>query len=106
VSVRLDDEAGAAGLIFATDGGDQHYGFYPSAGQLRLTRFDGPDVYSWKILEQKASKQYRPGDWNQLRVRVETNKISCFVNGDLVIQSADAALRTGGVGLAKFRQTE
>src|SRR5262249_5993498 len=44
VMVKLDDEAGAAGLIFQADGQDKHYGFYPSAGQLRLTRFDGPDV--------------------------------------------------------------
>jgi serine protease Do len=106
VDVKLDDEAGAAGLIFAADGGDQHYGFYPSAGQLRLTRFDGPDVYSWKILEQKSSVNYRPGDWNHLRVRFEKEKINCYVNGDLAISSSDTALRTGGVGLAKFRQTE
>ena len=38
VSVRLDDEAGAAGLVFAADGGDKHYGFYPSGGGLPLTR--------------------------------------------------------------------
>ena len=45
VSVKLDDEAGAAGLVFHADGGDQHYGFYPSSGKLRLSRFDGPDVF-------------------------------------------------------------
>ena len=49
VWVKLDDEAGAAGLVFGADGGDRHYGFYPTAGKLRLTRFDGPDVLSWKI---------------------------------------------------------
>ena len=106
VDVKLDDEAGAAGLIFATNGRDQHYGFYPSAGQLRLTRFDGADVYSWKILEQKSSAHYRPGDWNHLRVRFEKEKIDCYVNGELAITSSDKELRTGGVGLAKFRQTE
>src|SRR5688572_26797041 len=106
VTVKLDDEAGAAGLIFAADGGDQHYGFYPSAGQLRLTRFDGPDVFTWKILEQKASSHYRPGDWNNLRVRVEKDSIRCFVNDELAIESKDTALRNGGVGLAKFRQTQ
>ncbi|MCB1088587.1 MAG: serine protease, partial [Verrucomicrobiae bacterium] len=30
VQVKLDDESGAAGLAFASDGGDRHYGFYPS----------------------------------------------------------------------------
>lgn len=106
VTVKLDDESGAAGLIFAADGGDQHYGFYPSAGQMRLTRFDGPDVFSWKILEQKTSDAYRPGEWNILRVRFETDSIHCFVNDKLAIESNDRELRTGGVGLAKFRQTQ
>jgi serine protease Do len=106
VTVKLDDESGAAGLIFAADGGDQHYGFYPSAGQLRLTRFDGPDVFTWKILEQKPSSHYRPGDWNTIRVRLEKDSIRCFVNDELAIESKDVALCTGGVGLAKFRQTQ
>lgn len=105
--VRLDDEAGAAGLVFACQGdaGEVHYGFYPSAGQLRLTRFEGPDVYSWTILEQKPSDAYRPGDWNHLRVRVEEETITAFVNGEQVIQLRDGVLRGGKVGLCKFRQT-
>jgi hypothetical protein len=104
--VRLDDEAGAAGLVFAADGKDTHYGFYPTAGQLRLTRFEGPSVFSWTILTTTNSKHYRPGDWNDLRVRVETNKLICYVNDQLVIESEDAALKAGRVGLAKFRQTK
>jgi S1-C subfamily serine protease len=44
VTVRLDTEAGAGGLAFDADGGDRHYGFYPSAGKLRLSRFEGPTV--------------------------------------------------------------
>lgn len=106
VTVKLDDEAGAAGLIFAADGGDQHYGFYPSAGQMRLTRFDGADVFTWKILDQRAAANYRAGDWNTIRVRVDKDSIRCFVNDELAIESNDTALRIGGVGLAKFRQTQ
>lgn len=105
VSVKLDDEAGAAGLVFASDGGDRHYGFYPSAGQLRLTRFDGPNVFSWSILKQVPTEHYRPGDWNHLRVRVEPEKILCYVNGELVTESDDDGLKRGQVGLAKFRDT-
>src|ERR1700736_979903 len=74
VTVRLDDESGAAGLIFHADGGDKHYGFYPSGGQLRLTRFEGPDVLTWKILNQEASPHYKPGDWNTLKVRIEKDR--------------------------------
>jgi S1-C subfamily serine protease/regulator of sirC expression with transglutaminase-like and TPR domain len=105
VSVRLNDEAGAAGLVFASDGGDRHYGFYPSGGQLRLTRFEGPNVFSWSILKQVPTEHYRPGDWNHLRVRVEPEKILCYVNGELVAESDDNALGAGQAGLAKFRDT-
>jgi regulator of sirC expression with transglutaminase-like and TPR domain/S1-C subfamily serine protease len=105
VAVRLEDELGAAGLIFHADGGDRHYGFYPSGGQLRLTRFDGPDVFSWKILVQKSSPHYHPGEWNTLRVRVEKDRFLCYVNDELVTTSTDAGLTEGQVGLAKFRDT-
>jgi serine protease Do len=106
VEVKLDDESGAAGIAFGSDGEERHYGFYPTAGQLRLTRFDGPTVYSWNILQQTTSSYYRSGDWNHLRVRVEAERILCFLNGNLVIESTDQAWRKGSVGLCKFRQTE
>jgi regulator of sirC expression with transglutaminase-like and TPR domain len=105
VAVRLDDESGAAGLIFAAAGADKHYGFYPSGGHLRLTHFDGPDVYSWHILNESVSEYYRPRNWNTLRVRVEKDKIRCFVNGQPVCEQAVSALTGGKVGLAKFRDT-
>ena len=106
VWVKLDDEAGAAGLVFAADGGDRHYGFYPTAGKLRLTRFDGPDVLSWKILEEAASPDYLPGAWNHLRVRRTTDGFVCFLNDAKVFESTDKGLGEGKVGLAKFRDTK
>lgn len=106
VSVKLDDEAGAAGLVFHADGKDTHYGFYPTNGKLRLTRFDGPDVFSWKVLTEKESEHYRSGQWNHLKVRVEKGKLFCFLNNELVIESTDDGLTKGKVGLAKFRQTQ
>jgi regulator of sirC expression with transglutaminase-like and TPR domain len=106
VWVKLDDEAGAAGLVFAADGGDRHYGFYPTAGKLRLTRFDGPDVLSWKILEEAASPHYLPGQWNHLRVRRTLDGFTCFLNDAVVFQSTDKGLGEGKVGLAKFRDTK
>jgi regulator of sirC expression with transglutaminase-like and TPR domain/S1-C subfamily serine protease len=105
VSVRLDDETGAAGLVFHSNGGDLHYGFYPSAGKLRLSRFDGPDVFQWQVLAETPSEHYRPGQWNRLKVRIESDKIRCFVNGRQVIESTDTQLKSGQVGLAKFRDT-
>ena len=87
--VKLDDEAGAAGLVFCSDGGDKHYGFYPSDGKLRLTRFDGPDVFSWNVLGEVASEHYRPGEWNHLKVRVEKDQLKCFVNDQQVFESKD-----------------
>ena len=106
VTVKLENESGAAGLIFSADGGDLHYGFYPTAGQLRLTRFDGPTVYSWAILKTVPSPHYRAGDWNTIKVRVEKDRLLCYVNDQLAIESDDAMLRTGKVGLAKFRDTK
>ncbi len=106
VTVKLDNESGAAGLVFSADGGDLHYGFYPTAGQLRLTRFDGPTVYSWAILKTVPSPHYRAGDWNTIKVRVEKDRLLCYVNDQLTIESDDAMLRTGKVGLAKFRDTK
>jgi regulator of sirC expression with transglutaminase-like and TPR domain len=106
VMVKLDDEQGAAGLVFHSDGADKHYGFYPTAGRLRLSRFDGPDVFSWKVLSEKEHPAYRPGDWNHLRVRVEKERLRCYINHELVIESDDQELTSGRIGLAKFRQTE
>ncbi|HEY3968763.1 MAG TPA: transglutaminase family protein [Planctomycetaceae bacterium] len=106
VTVKLDREEGAAGLVFCSDGGDVHYGFYPSNGNLRLSRFDGPDVFSWAVLAEVKNPSYRPGDWNSLKVRFEKGKIQCFVNDMPAIESTDARLTAGQVGLAKFRTTE
>ncbi len=105
VSVRLDDESGAAGLAFASDGGDRHYGFYPSAGQLRLTRFDGPTVFTWTILRQIDAASYHPGEWNRIKVRVDPQHISCFVNGQMVTEIDEGPGERGKAGLAKFRNT-
>jgi serine protease Do len=106
VTVRLDDESGAAGLVFDADGKDTHYGFYPTGGQLRLTRFEGPTVFSWTILTTTNSPYYQPGQWNHLRVRVEKEKVLCYVNDRLVIESDDRVLAAGRAGLAKFRNTK
>lgn len=105
VTVKLDDERGAAGLLFRHDG-TSHYGFYPTGGKLRLTRFDGPDVNSWKILKDVPSPHYKQGDWNTLRVRVEKDGVKCFVNEQLAFESNDAEWVDGQVGLAKFRDTK
>ena len=106
VNVKLDDESGAAGLAIASDGGDKHYGFYPSNGSIRLTHFNGPAVFSWNILADAPSKAYRPGEWNHLRLRVEAEKLIGYVNGELFAEIEHEALRGGKVGLCKFRQTE
>lgn len=103
--VKLDDESGAAGLVFASDGDQVHYGFYPSDGKMRLTRFEGADVYSWSILDQVEAPSYEAGGWNHLRVRVEKERILAWVNEEKVLELEDSELRGGKVGLCKFRQT-
>ncbi len=105
VMVRLDDESGAAGLAFCSDGDDQHYGFYPSNGRLRFTCFRGPTVFAWQVLEELDSAHYLPGQWNRLRVRVEEDRFKCYVNEHLVVESSDHQLSAGKIGLVKFRDT-
>ncbi len=105
VKVKLDDESGAAGLAFESDGDDRHYGFYPSGGKIRFTRFEGPDIYSWTILQQIETDAYQPGKWNELRVRVEDDRVIGFVNGTRILEMDEAVLRGGQVGLCKFRHT-
>lgn len=102
-SVRLDEESGAAGLIFCTQPEGVHYGFYPSNGRLRLTRFEGPDVTSWTVLREIAHEAYRPKDWNHLRVRIEPQRLIAWVNGREVLSVAEDGLRGGGAGLCRFR---
>lgn len=105
VSVKLDDEKGAAGLIFGGDDKDRHFGFYPSGGKIRLTRFAGPDVFSWKIIEEIPTELYRPGEWNTLKVRLEEKSFTCWVNGKLLREDVPVEYFGPRVGLAKFRET-
>lgn len=106
VSMKLSDEEGAAGLIFHSDGAEKHYGFYPSGGKLRFSRFDGADVFNWQVLKEFKSDHYRPNDWNTLKVRIEGNKYKCFVNDESVLEISDGQYIEGKVGLAHFRQTK
>ena len=105
VSVRLEDEAGAAGLVFQVDDQQRHYGFYPSNSRLRISRFDGADVFNWHVLEEKASAFYHPGQWNFLKVSVNGNRIRCYCNDHLIFDLRDGTYVEGKVGLAKFRNT-
>jgi hypothetical protein len=106
VRVKFSPPEGAAGLVFHADGRDRHYGFYPSNGELRLSRFEGPDVYAWTVLQQVRSPKLSADGWNSLKVRIEADRILCYLNDELVIESRDAGLTSGRVGLCKFRQTE
>ena len=106
VQVKYEPNDGAAGLVFHADGGDRHYGFYPSAGGVRLSRFDGPDVYAWKVLREIRSPHLNKTGWNELKVRVEKERMLCYLNDELVIEAADTEYKSGRIGLCKFRQTE
>ncbi len=105
VEVKLGDESGAAGLVFYSDGDERHYGFYPSNGNVRLTRFNGPYIGSWMILHNEPHPAYRSGGWNTFKVRVEKNRFVFFLNEQQVTSSIDDVLKPGQVGLATFRGT-
>lgn len=107
VKVKLDDETGAAGLVFSSNGDDIHYGFYPTNGQVRLTRFEGPTVNSWKILSTFDTDTYKPGEWNRLRISFTGDTITGYINGEQVLELDDMGGlgAKGKVGLCKFRGT-
>lgn len=105
VEVRLGDESGAAGLAFRIDEQNRHYGFYPSNGQIRFSRFEGDTPFQWTVVKEIASNAYRPKKWNQLKVRVEDKRAIVFVNQTRIGEFPTNAIRGQGVGLAKFRDT-
>ena len=104
VSVKMNEEDGAAGLALYCDG-DTHYGFYPSSGGLRFSRFNGATVYDWDVLHESRSPHYRPGEWNRIKVRVEAGRFHCYCNDELVCEIKDETYTSGQVGLVKFRHT-
>lgn len=106
VEVKFEPGDGAAGLVFHSNGGDKHYGFYPSNGGLRLSRFDGPTVYSWNVLREIRTPYLNKSGWNRLKVRVDKDLLQCYVNDELVIEDRDTTYTTGRVGVCKFRHTE
>ncbi len=104
VEVKLDDESGAAGLVFCANETGSHYGFYPTNGSLRLTHFVGPSVYSWDILKTAESQAYLPENWNHLHVKLEENgRILCSVNNKVIIDVLNFEKTDGMAGLCKFR---
>ncbi|MCA9054349.1 MAG: trypsin-like peptidase domain-containing protein [Planctomycetaceae bacterium] len=107
VSIKMEEDDGAAGLIFFGDGEDRHYGFYPSTGKLRLTQFDGPTVYEWNVLRDERTPHYKPDEWANLKVRVEEDRFLCYCNDELIydLRHDPDFNRSGRVGLAKFRHT-
>ncbi len=105
VWVKLKDESGAAGLAFDSDGKDKHFGFYPSNGQMRLTKFNGPDVYSWQVLRQDNLESYLPGDWNHLKVSIHSKGFTTYLNGQLAYEHTEDFSSTKKIGLTKFRNT-
>jgi serine protease Do len=105
VAVKMTEDDGAAGMVFHSDGADRHYGFYPSNGKLRVSRFDGPTVYEWHVLWEERRPEYREGEWNELKIRVEEDRVRCLCNGTVVYELTDDTYRRGSAGLAKFRHT-
>ena len=105
VRVKLDDEKGAAGLVFFSDGRNKHYGFYPTNNKIRFTLFEGSSVFTWTVLYDRPFDGYRSGEFNTLKARIEEDRFKLYVNGELVLESTNRNLTAGLPGLAKFRET-
>ncbi len=105
VRVKLDDEKGAAGLVFFSDGRNKHYGFYPTNNKVRFTLFEGSSVFTWTVLHDQPFDGYQAGEFNTLKARIEEDRFKLYVNGQLVLESTNRNLTGGTPGLAKFRET-
>jgi len=108
VLVNMNELDGAAGLAFLADGHSRHYGVYPSSGQIRVTRFDGPTVYQWTVLEEKEIPGLGPETWVHLKVRIDDEKLTCYANDQRIYQGRYDKQRyrpKSQVGLVKFRHT-
>ena len=105
VRVKLDDEKGAAGLVFFSDGRNKHYGFYPTNNKVRFTLFEGSSVFTWTVLHDQPFDGYQAGEFNTLKARIEEDRFKLYVNGQLVLESTNRNLNGGTLGLAKFRET-
>ena len=69
---------------------DKHYGFYPTGGKLRLTRFDGPDVFSWKVLRPGPSRRtISPASGTRSRSASRRTSCSATSTTQLVFESTD-----------------
>ncbi|PHR96489.1 MAG: hypothetical protein COA78_28760 [Blastopirellula sp.] len=91
-----------------SDGDQRHFGFYPSSGGIRITRFDGPSVYQWNVLKELKHETLDFDDWNELRVRIEPEKFQCYLNNHLVYEAKYDPKKyspQGKFGLVKFRHT-
>jgi hypothetical protein len=81
------DEAGAAGLAFASDGEHRHYGFYPSDGRLRLARFSGPDVARRRATANRSFWPFEakaPGGRGCRRESLENSECVPYLQGIMV----------------------
>ncbi len=105
VRVKLDDEKGAAGLVFFSDGRNKHYGFYPTNNKVRFTLFEGSSVFTWTVLYDQPFDGYQAGEFNTLKARIEEDRFKLYVNDQLVLESTNRNLTSGTPGLAKFRDT-
>ena len=105
VTVKLDDEAGAAGLVFHSDGGQKHYGFYPSNGHLGSAASKGRTFSRGTYWQKRPPSIIGPASGTGSKSALKKTACKCFVNDELVIESTDAGLADGRVGLAKFRNT-
>ena len=108
VLVKVNEADGAAGLAFLSDGHTRHYGLYLSSGRVRVTRFDGPTVYQWTVLEETVPENLNAQTWTHLKIRVEKENFSCYVNDKLIYEAGYDQQRfasNGRFGLVKFRHT-
>ena len=87
VTVKLEDESGAAGLVFHADGKDKHYGFYPSDGGAAVRPLRGTRCLLLARPQgtaQRCSTIPASGTHSRCALRRTSILLSC--NGKLVLR--------------------
>ncbi len=87
----------AAGLIFRIQDRDNYYILRSNAleGNVNLYKYDGGQ----RRLIKEGLASVRSGQWQELKVEAQGNRLRAYLNNQLVVQAEDDLFRAGRVGL-------
>ena len=101
VAVSIHAEGSHAGLLLGYQD-DTFHTFSIYDGHAYLARFGMVRADTRESMQDRRCPSYRPGTWNHLKVKVEADRIVCFLNGEEVFESPDTQIPATRHGLIRF----